>query len=399
MAKIQKKDLKQLRLELITFLDNSEEIFNLTNFVNLLNTYLPINEQIYTKRTLTERAPKILLCTGAGNVVQGGSDVWVNNFLKEVWPRLKNKRSYKLLIDSKRPSQFKESSLPEGLDYHFHFDDPDKTESWLKESKEIISLHSHYHERPYIWKYEDRFSKIFVHAYPRDMESVLTEIKDLERDRVQYNTRVDVDWCDDYFLTYNKRIWIGLNRSEVLKKFPVNTITIPNYYTFKQNIPLSKKIKPHIGFAARGESRKCMHWLNNHKGFALTSQFDFKNLKDTTSYTMKGIELYQWDISILHNFMLKDFTIFHGCYHKEPFGYSIFQAVDYGKLPIIHTDWGVGLNYRYRASTKNEFDKCVKKMLSDSYETRLKEFNKIKDWMQQFSDSKKWTDQVLKIIQ
>lgn len=51
-------------------------------------------------------------------------------------------------------------------------------------------------------------------------------------------------------------------------------------------------------------------------------------------------------------FMRKDFSIFHGCYHKEPFGYSIFEAVDYGKLPIIHTDWGIGLNYKYEQVQK-----------------------------------------------
>ena len=28
------------------------------------------------------------------------------------------------------------------------------------------------------------------------------------------------------------------------------------------------------------------------------------------------------------------------------------NPVDYGKLPIIHTDWGIGLNYKYRQVRK-----------------------------------------------
>ena len=41
------------------------------------------------------------------------------------------------------------------------------------------------------------------------MNSVLQEIKDLERDRVQYNTKVDASWYDDYLQTFDKRVWIG----------------------------------------------------------------------------------------------------------------------------------------------------------------------------------------------
>jgi len=399
MAKIYKKELNNLRLDISSFLNNAEENFHVRKFANLMNTYLPEKEQLFTKDMYDEKGIKILLCTGAGNLIQGGSDIWVNNFLKEVWTKLPSKQNYWLLIDSKRPTDFTEKSLPKGLRFHFHFDDPNKTDKWLKECKEIISLHSHYHKRDHIWHYEDKFSTIFVHAYPHDMNSVLTEIKDLERDRVQYNTKVDADWYDDYIQTYDKRIWIGCNRSDVLKKFPNYTYTIPNYYKFKQNLPLSKNFENEkIGFAARAESRKCLHWLNAHKGYALTSRFDVQNLRDTTSYVLHDIKIFQWDYKIHDMFMRKDFSIFHGCYHKEPFGYSIFEAVDYGKLPIIHTDWGVGLNYKYRASTKNEFDKMVRKILGDSQEVRQQEFNKIKDWMKQYGNPKSWSNKILDVI-
>ena len=53
-----------------------------------------------------------------------------------------------------------------------------------------------------------------------------------------------------------------------------------------------------------------------------------------------------WEI--LEPFMKLDWGISHSCHTNEPFGYSIFQvAVDWGKLPIIHRDWGKDCNYKY----------------------------------------------------
>ena len=97
--------------------------------------------------------------------------------------------------------------------------------------------------------------------------------------------------------------------------------------------------------------------------------------------------------------MKKDFGIFHGAYFKEPFGYSIFQAVDFGKLPIIHTDWGKELDYKYRASTKNEFDKAYKKILFDTHEERLFEFNKIKSYMMKYDYKDKWVTAIKKLLE
>ena len=59
---------------------------------------------------------------------------------------------------------------------------------------------------------------------------------------------------------------------------------------------------------------------------------------------------------------------------------------------------GFGLNYKYRAATKNEFDKMIKKMCNDSHEVRQEEFNKIKNWMKQFGSEEKWTNKVLDVI-
>jgi len=96
--------------------------------------------------------------------------------------------------------------------------------------------------------------------------------------------------------------------------------------------------------------------------------------------------------------MLKNWGIFHGAYFQEPFGYSIFQAVDYGKLPILNRDWATELEYRYRAGTKMEFDKMVKTILKDSYETRLENFMKLKEYMLKFTNMDKWVDDIRNVL-
>jgi len=93
--------------------------------------------------------------------------------------------------------------------------------------------------------------------------------------------------------------------------------------------------------------------------------------------------------------MRKDFDIFHGAYFKEPFGYSIFQAVDYGKIPIIHTDWAKEVDYKYRASSKNEFDKMVKKIIGDDASVRFQEFFKLKTYMMTFDNVENWSAKIL----
>ena len=341
-------------------------------------------------------APWILLvCTGAGNTIQGGADIWVNNFLKEVWPKLPNKKKFRLLIDSKRPSAFEPSSLPPDLSYHFHFDDPEITRKWGKESNWVHFLHPHYHMRKHIWEFEDIFGICFVHAYPKDMKAVIKDLPEL--DRLQFNTDVNEKFYGEFLLTCKRRIWIGLNKSQLIDDFPNYTYYLPNYYEFKGPAALTTRCEHgEVGFAARAETRKCLHWMHGvKKGFALTSQFDYKNLKDTTRFTLPTVDIYQWDPKIKESFYGKDWGIFHGAYFREPFGYSIFEAVDFGKLPIINKDWAPELDYKYRAGTKNEFDNCIKQIMRDSHETRIEERNKLIEFMKRFDNREEWSDQVV----
>ena len=47
----------------------------------------------------------VYYATGGGSMVYGGSDVWVNNWLKEIAPKLNHKS--KLLIHRRRPENVK----------------------------------------------------------------------------------------------------------------------------------------------------------------------------------------------------------------------------------------------------------------------------------------------------
>ena len=229
------------------------------------------------------------------------------------------------------------------------------------------------------------------------MNETLNSIEELKR--LQYNTKIDSKFCNDYFLTFKKRIWIGNNKTDFTKDFPNDTYNIPNFYQFTQNLPLNSNINNEkVGFASRSESRKCLHWLNEFEGSALTSKYDVQNLRDSTSYSLKKINIFEWNQDIHHYFMLKNWGIFHGAYFKEPFGYSIFQSIDYGKLPIINTDWATEVNYDYRASSMNEFKKIHKQIIKDSHQKRKENFDRLKLYMKQFDNKEVWIDRIKNII-
>lgn len=384
----------ELKRDLDIWLNESK--INPHKVAEVVNRYLHPKHKL--KVEIDKRyTTKILLTTGVGNTIQGGADIWVNNFLKEVWPKLPQPRTWKLLIDSKRPTNFDPKSLPKGLHYHFHGDDPRVTKKLLEECSEIHSLHSHYHKRDHIWHYEDKFKTIFVHAYPREMKETIDKIEELKR--LQFNTKVDEKWYDDYIGTFRKRIWIGCNPTSMFDEHPNYSYTIPNYYEFIRNHELTSHIdNGKVGFTSRAESRKCLHWLHNQKGLALTSRYDVKNLKETTAYTLPNIQIYQWESKIHNIFMAKNWGIFHGAYFKEPFGYSIFQAVDWGKLPIIHTDWCSDLEYKYRAGTYNEFNKIVKQILKDSHQERQENFNRLKNYLKKYDYKDKWVSDIIDMI-
>ena len=328
---------------------------------------------------------KLLVTTGFGNIIQGGADVWTNHFIDLVLPQLLDFEFF-IFVDGRKPVGF-ETSL---TNYHFHYDNPKKSEQLLEDCEEIHFLHANYHKREHLWKHKDKWGNIFVHAYLPDMLKYGDSTK-------QFQTNIDTEAVDDLMSHCKQRIWIGLTDSQLFTDYPDNTITIPNFYEFKEDLLLEKLSDSKIGFTSRIESRKNVHYMDNHRGFVLSSKYDWKNIVDTNKYNFSGIRYYQWDSKILDLFMKKDWSISHSCHTNEPFGYSIFQAVDYGKLPILHSDWG-DVDYKYRASSKEEFDSMVEIICKDSYEEQLDNWMRLSDWMMKYSNKWEWRDKIKNVF-
>jgi len=328
---------------------------------------------------------KVFVTTGCGNIIQGGADMWTNNFIELVLPHLSE---YYILVDSKKPIGWKDTyHLEKSGKLHFHLENEEKTDFILRVCKEINFLHANYHKREHLWKHKDKWGTIFVQAYLPDMLDYGDSLR-------QFNTSV-VEEDVDYLLTHcNKRIWIGNNPSRIFGKF--KTDTIPNFYEFKQNKPLNK-INNKLGFTSRIESRKNVHYLDGLPSYVLSGYYDWKNISETNRFDFSKVKYFKWNINILESFMNLKWSISHSCHTNEPFGYSIFQAVDWGKLPILDENWGE-VDYKYRASTKQEFKEVYETILSDNHETHLKEFNNLKQYLKSFDDKNRWSSEVVSIF-
>lgn len=328
---------------------------------------------------------KVFVTTGCGNIIQGGADMWTNNFIELVLPHLSE---YYILVDSKKPIGWKDTyHLEKSGKLHFHLENEEKTDFILRVCKEINFLHANYHKREHLWKHKDKWGTIFVQAYLPDMLDYGDSLR-------QFNTSV-VEEDVDYLLTHcKKRIWIGNNSSRIFGKF--KTDTIPNFYEFKQNKPLNK-INNKLGFTSRIESRKNVHYLDGLPSYVLSGYYDWKNISETNRFDFSKVKYFKWNIDILESFMNLKWSISHSCHTNEPFGYSIFQAVDWGKLPILDENWGE-VDYKYRASTKQEFKEVYETILSDNHETHLKEFNNLKQYLKSFDDKNRWSSEVVGIF-
>jgi hypothetical protein len=106
----------------------------------------------------------------------------------------------------------------------------------------------------------------------------------------------------------------------------------------------------------------------------------------------------EFDYRFHQKFFDGNFQIFHGCYTKEPFGYAIFDAIDNGKIPIIHTDWMQHIEYKYRANTKQEFNHIYLKILEDDFETINSEFSKLRNGLTDYSNKQNWIKEICKAL-
>ena len=321
--------------------------------------------------------------TGGGPWVNAGTDTWVNLWLEEIAPKLDVKPI--LLLHRNKPKGHENFEFP--IEAHWHGDDIKKFEKIIKDCRRIHILHGHYTP---IRVLDDYNHKIYSNVIHNSLDHILlgTHGTDVPLNVHPFS---DSDWERKINEYAKHSIWVGLYDIKYKNK------NIPNYYEFKHNLPLSDSNK--VGFAARTEARKNPHYMERVNGYVFTDSEDFKIMwKNFQRLDLKNVKIYHYDSSFKDRFYNMDWGISHSAFTYEPFGYGIFEAVDRGKLPIIHESWCKELEYPYRASSKTEFHHIYSKLLQTPFEEKQKWFNVIKSFMiENFSDKDKWVNDLLNI--
>jgi hypothetical protein len=322
----------------------------------------------------------VFITTGYGKNVIGGSDIWCNNFVENIL--LLVTEDYKIVVDG-RPLLPEKNAI-------YTFENDEEIDRILDECDKIVFLHHSYKPNPIIKKYLYKTHTTFVHAFIPDMLGLNDEYENLM-------TRLDWHWQKDILDNSKNIVWIGYERDTIHTYFP-NTIIIPNYYEWKHNKPYEDVQSNKIGYAARCETRKNAHYLDGIPAFVFSNKYDYKRMLEGSKINADVHTFIEFYYRFHNTFFKKQFKIFHGCYTKEPFGYAIFDAIDNGKLPIIHSDWMRDIKYRYRAMNKKQFHYQYLRILEDGFEKNKKQFNRLKKGLEKFTNKQNWVTQICNLL-
>ena len=321
--------------------------------------------------------------TGGGPWVNAGSDIWVNLWMELVAPKLEVKPI--LLIHRNKPKGHEDYQFP--IETYWHGEDIQKFEELCNGARRINILHGHYTPmKPIVDNKHKIHSNILHNSVDHILKSqVLTDAS------LGWHPYLSSEWEKEVNEWSTHTIWVGLYDILFQNK------NIPNFYEFKWDSPLSDSNT--IGFASRCEGRKNPHYLDGLKSMLFTNSVEFNLFwKQGVKLDLSKSKIYHYDSSFKDKFYNMDWGISHSAFTSEPFGYSIFEAVDTGKLPILHTTWCKELEYPYRASSKKEFNDIYSEIITQSYDTKLFWFNKIKNFMKEsYTDKEKWIQSLLDI--
>jgi hypothetical protein len=321
--------------------------------------------------------------TGGGPWVNAGSDIWVNLWMELIAPKLDVKPI--LLIHRNKPKGHEDYQFP--IETYWHGDDIQKFEELCKGARRINILHGHYTPAKPIVDNQDKIHSNILH---NSVDHILKSqtISDVP---IAWHPYLSSEWESDVINWSKNNIWVGLY--EILHK----NINIPNFYEFKWDTPLSHSNK--LGFAARSEGRKNPHYLDGISSLVFTNSIEFNLLwKNGVKIDLSKSKIYHYNSEFKNKFYNMEWGVSHSAFTSEPFGYSIFEAVDRGKLPIIHGNWCKDFNYPYRASSKKEFNDIYSEITLQSYETKLFWFTEIKKFMKDnFTNKDLWIQSLLDI--
>ena len=321
--------------------------------------------------------------TGGGPWVNAGTDTWVNLWMELVAPKLDVKPI--LLIHRTKPKEYGDYDFP--IEAHWHGDDVEFAENLCKNARRINILHGHYTPMKILVDNKDKIHSNILH---NSVDHILKSQIGTDAS-LGWHPYLDSSWEKEINEWATHSIWIGL--FDILFE---NT-NIPNFYEFKQNLPLSESNT--IGFASRCEGRKNPHYLDRLKSFIFTNSVEFSIVwKQGTKLDTSKSKIYHYNSKFKDTFYNMDWGISHSAFTNEPFGYSIFESVDYGKLPILHKTWCSDFEYPYRASSKKEFDDIYSKLIETPHSERNKWFKLLKEFMiSNYTNKNKWIEDFLNI--
>ena len=326
--------------------------------------------------------------TGGGSMVYGGSDVWVNYWLENVAPKLDHPS--KLLIHRRRPDGFK-VNFSSPIEILWQGDDQELFNKYMNECRRLHILHGYYTPHKLITQNQDKLKSVVIHV---SVELSLKAGFQLNVPKLKHYS-ANPQWETRVTEMADKVIWIGL-KDVPLHDRVKDVINIPNFYEFKNNLMCNNSNK--VGFAARCETRKAPHFLDGIESYAFTDVYDWRWWKANYKCLFEKTRLYQFNYRHLDRFYRRqDWGISHSCHLNEPFGYSIFQAFDYGKLPILQMDWLKDFKYPFRSFTKEQFEEQVDNISELSVKERNDYLNGFREHLRQWDNKKEWTDKYLEI--
>lgn len=324
--------------------------------------------------------------TGGLHFVGGGSDIWVNDWIEliskrlDVTPvlcidRIKIGHDSKEWYEDFYKEKFGHLKIVE-VNNESDFDaEADLYVIWARaEIKDLFMevvnncrrlniLHGYYRPKDIIVRNFKKLYSVVIHV---TVELSLNAGFTLNLPKLQHFSGT-MEWENEVSKHAKHVIWIGLDKIPLHDRRDL--IDIPNYYVFNKNLPIMESDV--VAFTSRCETRKCPHFIDTVDSLAYTNPKDLWWWTHNLGYKFEKTRVVQFRYSTLDKFFKsKRWGISHSSFVNEPFGYSIFQAIDYGKIPILNRDWCKDIEYPFRSYSKSQFEKQVKTIKGVSYQER-----------------------------
>lgn len=350
-----------------------------------------------------------------GGFSVGGVSFWVDNWIRYVVPYLRVKpilvieveptsgwmdyvKQFVLILDRPGTKHKYEWRYP-GLQLENYFSLPtaEYTDKIIKNARKVHLLScplAAVHGRTpkeVIEKYGN-IDSVIIHSSERESTAVIKKYFHTRRLREIFDNNQRIEFHEGLNEVAKETIWIGVNKRDEISQH------IPNFYKFEYNLrAMDSNV---VGYAARTEARKNFYYLQNIESIALTTKniiIDWENMfKKKIKFDNVRVEQYTRE-RVEKFYASPEWGIFHGAYVGEPFGYSIFQAIDSGKIPIISKDWCEDMDYPFRADNVEEFENQVDKIKQFSIEGRDIYLEKLREYLSKFSSEIEWRDKLLSI--